>query len=397
MKKKILVVTPTYLPILGGAEIGIYEIYKRLSKTYDVRILTPFQPSHIISNQGVSDEKLEEKNFDVVRFHDWLNLTKIKGQRFIGKLIPPIALSYIWAIYKQVKDFRPDIINMHYIVPGGFAGFLVGKFVKVPVVISLIGRTDVLGNSNTYFKNQPNHFKKIIDSASYVLPISKYTIGSYSGKTPVEVVPYGVETGRYDLDKKADEIFKKYNMGKTKTVLFTLQRLVKVKRVDLTIKTLKHLKDNGIEVILMVGGDGPEENNLKVLAKNLGLDKDVIFAGYIPEEEIPKYFAAADIFVFTSEDETFGIVLAQAMAASLPIVAIGSSAVTEVVDNGKTGLTVNSTDPKELAKAVLRVIKDANLKKKFSENGREKAIEYYDWNIIASKYNKVFKTILNSG
>lgn len=394
MKKKILVVTPTYLPILGGAEIGIYEVYKRLRKTYDVRILTPFQPDHVISNQGVLDEKLEEKNFDVVRFHDWLNLTKIKGQRFIGKLLPPISLSYISAIYKQVKDFRPHLINAHYIVPGGFAVLLARKFGKIPLVISLVGRTDVLGEENVYFNNHPNYFYKILDAASYILPVSNYTIGKYSGKTPVEVVPYGVDTGRFSPGEEDSGIFKKFGTEKNKTVLFTLQRLVKVKRVDLIIKSLKHVLESGADVLLIVGGNGPEKDNLKGLVKKLDLTKNVVFTGYISEKDIPKYFALSDIFVFASVDETFGIVLAQAMAAALPVVAIKSTAVPEVVVDRETGILVNSIDPKDFSKAVLRLINDSKLREKLSENSRKKAVENYDWNITTDKYDKVFKKVL---
>lgn len=393
-RKRILVVSPTFLPLLGGAEIGIYEIYRRLGKTYDVRILTPLQPKRIISRQGVTDQGFNESNFSVVRFPDWLNLTKIRRQKLIGKLIPPISLAYIWAVYKQVKDFRPDIINIHYVVPGGFAAFLVGKFAKVPVVISLIGRTDVLENSNIYFRNQPNYFQKILDIASYVLPISKYTIGSYSGKTPVEVIPYGVETSRFDPDKNGDRIFKKYNIDTSKTVLFTLQRLVKVKRVDLIIKSFKHILESGADVLLIIGGNGPEKDNLENLVKKLNLTKNVIFTGYIYEKDTPKYFASSDIFVFASADETFGIVLAQAMAASLPVVAIRSTAVPEVVVDMETGILVNSNDPKDFAKAVLRLISDPRLREKLSENSRKKAIENYDWNIITDRYNKVFKKVL---
>lgn len=390
---KILVVTPTFLPIIGGAEIGIHEIFKRLGKLHEVRILTPTHTQRVYSQQGVEDIGFSEKNYEVHHFKDILNLTKIKGQRIFGRLIPPLSISYIWAIFRQIRIFRPNIIIFHYVIPAGIALMLTRMITKIPVVLSLIGRTDVLNDDNLYFKKHCIYFLSILKTASCIISNSEYYLGKFSKRIPVSVIPYGVDTKRFSPKVNGEKVRESLDINKNKVILFALQRLVKVKRVDILIKSFKYILEVNKDVFLIIGGKGYEEQSLKVLAKKIGVYDNVIFTGYISEQDIPNYFAMSDIFVFSSPNETFGIVIAQAMASGKPIVAINSTAIPEIVDNGKNGLLVEPLNPKEFAAAVIKLLGSKDILKKYSENSRKKAVEKYDWNVIAQQYDQILKDL----
>jgi len=394
---RILVVTPTFLPIIGGAEIGIYEIYRRLGRYHDVRILTSSHSEQIIFQQGAEDIYFSEKNFEVYYFKDRLNLTKMRGQRILGRLIPPFSISYVWAVFKQIKTFRPDVINFHYVIPGGLALIMVRILTKIPVVLSLIGRTDVLRDDNPYFKKHHIYFLAILKSASYVISISRYILDQFSERIPVKIIPYGVDTKRFSPKVNGEEVRERLGIDRNKVILFTLQRLIKVKKVDILIKSLKYILEVNRDIVLVIGGKGPEEHSLKALVEELKLYDNVIFTGYIPEKDLPKYFAMSDIFVFSSSNETFGIVISQAMASGKPIVSVNSTAIPEVVDNGINGILVGSLNPKDFAAVVIKLLSNRDILERYSKNSRKKAVEKYDWNIIAQEYEQVFKNLVKRG
>jgi len=388
---RILVVTPTFLPIAGGAELGIYEIYQRLGKSHTVCILTPNLSDYLISQHGGKDMYFEEVNFEVHHFNDIFNFTKLRRKKIFGKIIFPFSLSYILAVFKQIRNFKPDVINFHYFVPSGFAIILVRMLTKIPTILSLVGRKDLLDNKISFFKKK--YIQTVFKSVSCVISISRFCLYKSARCKSVKVIPYGVDTERFSPKVNGEEIRRKLGICNGKLVLFALQRLVKVKRVDVLIKSMKYILGVNNEVVLVVGGKGPEEFSLKNLVEELGIKDNIIFAGYIPENELPKYFAMSDIFVFYSLCETFGIVLVQAMASGKPIVSVNSTAIPEVVDNGLNGLLVEPLNSKQFAEAVIRLLNDEKLCLEYSRNGRGKAIEKYNWSSIAREYEGVMKVL----
>lgn len=139
---KILVVSPTFLPAVGGAELVILEVFRRLAEKHEVRLLTVDLKEEL--SVYFSDEYDEAVNFRVDRFKDNLSLAKLRGHRITGGIIPPFSISAISAVKESLREFRPDIMNLHYVVPTGLAA-VAGKLSSgVPLVVTYNGR-DVPG------------------------------------------------------------------------------------------------------------------------------------------------------------------------------------------------------------------------------------------------------------
>ena len=171
-------------------------------------------------------------------------------------------------------------------------------------------------------------------------------------------------------------------MGEEKNPAFLLYSLEEI------LKRFNNL------VLLMVG-DGPILEKLKNLALKLKIEKNVIFTGVIPHSKIPQYYQSADLFVFSSQTETQGIVILEAIASGLPVVALKDEAFKEMIIENKNGFLLKKASPKMFAKKVLEILKNPSVYKKFSSNSQKISSSFSEEN-QAKKLIKIYKTLLKT-
>ncbi|MDD5463569.1 MAG: glycosyltransferase [Candidatus Moranbacteria bacterium] len=140
----------------------------------------------------------------------------------------------------------------------------------------------------------------------------------------------------------------------------------------------------------MLAGDGQELPKLKKMIIDAGLINHVIFSGIVKREITKNIFAAADIFVYASKSETQGMILTEAMCLGLPVVAVTATGSMDIVGNQITGLLVRENED-EFVNAVERLITDAELRKRFSENAEKIAKENYTAPICAKKMLEIYQ------
>ena len=133
-----------------------------------------------------------------------------------------------------------------------------------------------------------------------------------------------------------------------------------------------------------------------MLVRRYRLDKNVEFLGSISRNRLPEYYSQADIFVLPSVYEPFGIVILEAMAARLPVVASNVGGIPEIVKNNKTGLLMPSKEPKALASAIEALVDDAHLRKIMGAAGRRRVERYFTWERIAKKTLEIYENALEN-
>jgi glycosyltransferase involved in cell wall biosynthesis len=388
---RILVLTPTFLPALGGAEILILQVCRRLALRHDVFLITPFLSAGLLNATG-SGAYHRLINFKVQRYADRVTLMKIRGHRFTRGLIPPFSLSAVAALRHACQIFRPHVINVCYAMPTGLAGVCAHRLFNMPSIIAYIGR-DVPG------PGIPPLWKwwhRVIGrNCSDAIFISKYCRDAIFGKTyrKGHIIYSGVEPPADVLPRQVSELRTAFGIAHDQFILFALQRLDYLKRVDVLIQSMPAIRVHHPNTHLIIGGKGPERARLENMVHELKLSANIHFAGFISDEMLPVYFAAADLFLFHSTYETFGMVLAEAMNYGKAIVAVANTAIPEVVDVDKTGLLVETLDIQGFAKAVVRLLNDPHTRKQMGKNGREKARRLFGWDTIAAKYEKVFESV----
>jgi glycosyltransferase involved in cell wall biosynthesis len=316
---------------------------------------------------------------------------KIRGHRVTLGLIPPFSLSAVSAIKNASKAFKPDVINVHYVMPTGLAGLYAQKVLKIPTVITYNGR-DIPGPGVPKFWKYWHKFVGAnCEDRTFV---SKYCRDVIYGpnSTSGHVVYNGVEKSIDITQNKLDLLRSELKLSGDAKIIFSLQRLDYLKRVDTIIECMPKIVKSQKDIRLIIGGTGPDLIRLKKRVSELGLEHDVIFTGFIPISQLPTFFSLADIFVFHSTYETFGIVLAEAMNYRKAIVSVDNTAIKEVVDNNKNGTLVPTLSSSAFADAVIQLLKDDHRRHQMGNEGKIKANKLFQWDLIASKYETILKS-----
>jgi glycosyltransferase involved in cell wall biosynthesis len=140
------------------------------------------------------------------------------------------------------------------------------------------------------------------------------------------------------------------------------------------------------DVKLVIVGDGPLKHYLINLTKRLNLEKDIIFTGFVNDEDLPKYYASCDIFASASVLEGFGLIFLEAMALGKPIVAFNLASISEVV--GNAGILVNEMNHEKFANAIIELLRNKELYKEKSELALNR-VKLFSWKKIAEQFVKI--------
>jgi 1,2-diacylglycerol 3-alpha-glucosyltransferase len=188
-------------------------------------------------------------------------------------------------------------------------------------------------------------------------------------KRPIAVVPTCIDVDRFAGGVRRADLRERYGVGRDGEMILCVGRLAREKNLDLTLRAFAALEVPRARLVLV--GDGPEREHLEHLAAALGIAARTHFTGELPRSMLPDAYASADLFLFTSRTETQGLVLVEALAAGLPIVAVDAPQTRDVL--GTSG-RFTPPDPLALAAAVAAVLPDASS----GRDGRRSAARRFD-------------------
>lgn len=380
---RILVLSQTFLPVVGGAELVVLELCRRLAVRHEVRLLTPSLPDSLVQEQG-SAEYDSLVTFPVERYHDRVSLMKIPGHRWTAGAIPPFSLSAVTAVRRAVEAFRPHVLNVHYLMPTGLAGLVAERWMGIPTVLTLNGR-DVPGPGvPALWRWWQRALLACVSDATFISHYCRDAVcgpGSHRG----HIVYAGVEMPSGQED--AGALRRRLDIPVGEPCIFSLQRLAREKRVEVLLRAFHHCHRRTGRGVLVLGGKGPEEPALRALVEELGMDKQVRLVGYIPRQALGSYYAVCDLFAFHSTFETFGVAPAQAMAYGKPVVTVRNTALPEIVGGG--GTLAETGDWRGLGEAMARVITDEPLRTRLGQAARERAKAQFHWDRIVMQHEAI--------
>ncbi|MHA1381255.1 MAG: glycosyltransferase family 4 protein [Candidatus Helarchaeota archaeon] len=211
-------------------------------------------------------------------------------------------------------------------------------------------------------------------------------------------IPNGVDTNYFSPGVNREDIQKireKYQINQKDRILLTTGRLEKDKGGQFVINSLQKIIFRIPKIKLIVVGTGNYEDELKKLTKKQGVEKHVIFCGFIPRENLPTFYNLCDIFLLPSRRyEGFPFVLAEAMACSKPIIASNIGGIPSVIDDGISGILVPPGDVNALTEKIILVLKNKELAKELAKNAREKTVREFSQEKMVSKTIGVFEKCL---
>ncbi|HMN16449.1 MAG TPA: glycosyltransferase [Ignavibacteriaceae bacterium] len=313
-----------------------------------------------------------------------LNISRQIQSKTETSLSKLIYLKAISEVKKAIAKFNPDIVHAHYASSYGFLGAMVNFH---PLFISVWG-SDVF-RFPKYSLIHKIIFRFAISKADKIFSTSrvmKTEIEKYTDKK-IFVIPFGIDIERF----KPIQVEKVSNDDCI--IIGTIKTLETRYGIEYLIRAFAILKKKNLEqkIKLLICGKGTLLDKLKILTSELGIQDDVIFAGYINHDQIQYYHNKLDIYVAPSLEESFGVAVLEASACNKPVVVSNVGGLPEVVDQGVTGFIVEPRNPIELADAIQKLIINSSLRVEMGRKGRDKVIQEYEWKKSVSSMAEHYK------
>ncbi|MGC9093888.1 MAG: glycosyltransferase family 4 protein [Bacteroidota bacterium] len=242
----------------------------------------------------------------------------------------------------------------------------------------------------------------VLQEADLILSVSQHCARevAYLGLDPglVRVIRYGINVEEFSPAADAAAIRSQYGLEGKRVVLFAGQiRLRKGPQVLLEAapEILRRIPQT---IFLVVGPDHGIAADLQKRSVELGVDSQFLLVGPVPDENLPAFFGACDVFVFPSctTIECLGLSIVQAMSCGKPVVASNIGGVPEVVVDGVTGFLVKPNDPRQLAQKIILLLENEELRVKMGKAAREHAIQYFDRNHLVQELLDAYQELIHS-
>lgn len=351
--------TNNYLPFIGGVPISIHRLAGALRK----------RGNHVVVFAPSYPEETEEP--DVVRCKP---LFYRNGKKFVYS-VANIASP---GIEKKFSEGHFDVIHVHHPFWMGAKGLHLGKKYHVPVILTYHTRFDMYADYLPFFrmafKNQFSHrlvknFAQKCDGVIAPTTTVKEYLENVGVSRPKLVLPTGLDFSGYaSIPEPVIARLRQQYAPESETLLCSVSRLAPEKNLDFLIAGLKLVKEKttvSFKCILI--GSGPEREHLQAQIDAYALGGDVQLVGSVAPEEMPGYYLASDLFVFSSKSETQGMVLLEAMAGKCPVVCVRSSGTDDVISDTYNGFKT-AEDVEKWAEKVLYLLENKKMLAAMQEN-----------------------------
>ncbi|MEO7712725.1 MAG: glycosyltransferase family 4 protein [Gemmatimonadaceae bacterium] len=288
-----------------------------------------------------------------------------------------LLLSASAAAIRHVRDFSPDLIHAHWWFPNAIVGDVASRITRTPMVTTLHG-TDI--RMARAYPVSRGAFRGVVRRSVAVTAVSRWLAEEahdMSGVTPI-VAPMPVDTN--SLTPLA-------GTARAGRLLF-VGRLTAQKGGDLLLHALAALPS---EIGLDVVGDGDERSRLESLAQSLGVSHRVVWHGTRPGHALASYYRAAAAVIVPSLDEGLGLVAVEAHLCETPVVAFASGGLTDVLEDGVTGILVQQRQPATLAAAVAELLARPDRGAALGRAGRAWALSRFDPAVVAQRYIDIYR------
>ncbi|MGZ7208618.1 MAG: glycosyltransferase family 4 protein [Methanobacterium sp.] len=360
----------------GGGERRYFEIAKRLvERGYHVDVIC-------MKIEGVDNNELIEG----INIHHIGPKIKDPPYRNAFNFIHFIISAYLWILKKNY-----DLIDTQTFVPL-LPGFLGARIKRIPVIGTIHDVSSGEGDQWLIHSKLASFFEKFLLRLPFdqIITVSDATKNSLVQKYGVKsrrikVIPNGVDLKLVDSISKEE---------KEKDSVIYVGRLAPHKHVDDLINAINSLKKDFKDLNLKIIGEGTQKDNLIKLVNNLNLNGRVDFLSNIEYSEVIRNMKNSAILVLPSTREGFGMVLVEANACNLPVIAYNSGGVVEVIEDKKNGFLVEPRNNNELIQKIRFLLQNEDIAREMGVYGRKKAEKLFNWDKIVDRIVETYKNNL---
>ena len=362
----ILMLSDVYFPRVNGVSTSIMTLRRELlSLGHQVTLVAPAYGQQDVIEAGILRVSGRQVLFDPE-----------------DRLMKSVALREVTA---QLAHQHFDLVHIHTPFIAHYTGIAFARARRIPCVETY----------HTFFEEYLYHYIPLLPKpllryvARYfsrqqcasldglILPSSAMdqTLHRYGVRTMGRIIPTGIELSDFD-HCDARDFRRQHGIAENRPVLVYVGRVAFEKNIDFLLLMLSQLRHNVPDILLIIAGEGPAEKRLRRMTQALNLVNNVLFVGYLERSsELPACYCAGDLFVFASRTETQGLVLLEAMALGVPVVAIAAMGTCDIL-TGEHGCRIAQNDPVAFADMVQGLLQDKPLRARLSEEARLHALAW---------------------
>ncbi len=404
---KIVISTAVYYPMTNGVAVFSHNLAVGMVKRgHKVMVLCPSLTgkNHLEIQDGVQVMYLS--SIEIPFYPDQIHPVPEKKKLFYKdgfhvSVFPDLE------VRRALNAFQPDVIHCQISDPIGLTVVRYARKNHIPLVTTEHNYPDVITDPLKIPKEIKKPMNKILSSffvsrqkkSDYVTMPTQMAIDDLilsrdkNFHVPVEAVSNGVDLTAFKPGKATKNFYERYKIPKDKPIALYVGRVDPEKQIGIVIESfLKALKKLP-EAILVIVGDGVDRVRLEKMVKDFGIEESVLFLGRILPPDLYEIYKMGDVFVTASEIETQGIVLIEAAATGLPLIAVNKGAVREICQNDINGALCQPKDIDGITRALVKILGDVSLREKYSKASLEIAKKHDIGNTMA-KFEEIYAGLI---
>jgi phosphatidylinositol alpha-1,6-mannosyltransferase len=363
---KVLLLTWDFPPARGGIQTWMLELARRLPDA-EVRVLARAVPG-AAAFDGASGCRVTRLGSARFARTAWL----------LDLCVRTVGTCLTW---------HPDVIVCGHVITAP-AALLSWRLLAVPYVVFTYGQ-------EVRRRRWERLLSLLLPSARLVVTCSRFT---RSAVVHLKVLPERVRVLYPGVDTRRFTPAADGPGHQRRRTLLTVARLTDHwKGHETVIRALPLIKTECHDVRYIIAGEGPLRPHLEAVARGVGVDRDVVFLGEVPDDGLGDLYRSCDVVVLLSREsaadggaEGFGIVCLEAGACGKPVVAGRSGGLVDAVEDGVTGILVDPDDTSAVAGAVVSVLQDPSLARRMGEAARQRVLDRFTWNHVLAEARKLF-------
>jgi N-acetyl-alpha-D-glucosaminyl L-malate synthase BshA len=364
-------------PTFGGSGVLATELGKALAqKGHEVHFITYQQPVRLD------------------RFDPHIIYHEVQVPTYPLFDFPPYETALASTMVDVIKNRQLDLLHVHYAIPHASAAYMAKQIlakegIHIPVIttlhgtdITLVGRDKTYAPVVTFSINESDAITAVSEN------LREETYRYFNITKEIEVIKNFVDVSRFS--RKPIDAFRKAIAPQGEKLLLHASNFRKIKRVTDVVRIFANVKKE-IPAKLLFVGDGPERSTAEDLSRELGVCNDILFVG--KQEQMEDILAIADIFLLTSEYESFGLAALEAMAAGVPVISTNAGGIAEINIDQQTGFLSPVGDVAAMSEHTIRLLKDEKLLSAFRKRAYEQALRFDIHNVIP-EYETLYERFL---
>ncbi|MBQ2660892.1 glycosyltransferase [Candidatus Saccharibacteria bacterium] len=418
---KIVIATAVYYPQINGVAVFSHNLAVGLAKRgNEVMVICPSQTGRNYTRVKDGVKVCYLKSVEAKIYPDQIHAVPDR-KRFLGVKWPHLWYRHGFRVsvfpakevQRALDEFRPDVVHVQVSDPIGLSVVSYARKRKIPVVTTEHNQPEVITEPlkvpgvlkkpmnallTAYFVNRQGKSDFVTMPTEKAIRDLIWSRGR-DFKVPVAAVSNGVDLSQFRPGKVDKGFYRKYNLPENRPVVLYVGRVDPEKSVGSVVEAFKMVLEKIPEAVLVVVGDGVDKARLEQEAEKLGIGESVKFLGKIMPPDLYEMYRVGEVFVTASEIETQGIVLIEAAASGLPLVAVDAGAVSEVCRNDENGFLIekdkikNSEIVIKISEAVIMILENQKLRERFSVNS-VKIAEEHDFKKTLDKFMNIYRKVI---